>query len=439
MKKFTGFKILLTCLMGISVTSCDMVRDFINDIKPSSSESSSSKSSISSNVENTSKNPTSFTSYSYDEQEGITENVIFPDFQIHFMMLGNDKAGDSIYIKAGDNDIIIDAGSRQASTVTTKEYMNQYIKDNKIEYVILTHGDQDHIEGFTDTNSNKGILSSYSIDTIIDNQYTTKTTSVYNKYITLRDSLVSSGKTKHYYASQCYNNEIEGAKRVYQLSSNVKMSILYNYYYFNTGNDENNYSVCTMFTYTTPEKEYNFMFTGDLEKEGEEKMAEYYNGSDEEHTLPEVDLFKAGHHGSKTSSNECLLSIIKPKMCVVSCCCGTNEYTGIVDNQFPTQAFISRIAKYTDKVYVTSIYKTYTIETAKDNGKGKSDTSGIEIGGNYISTSGFQGMNGNIVVSCSNNGVGLYCSKTYTKLKDSEWLNTKIVIDGKERQMRIWG
>ncbi len=445
MKRFIGFKLLLACFLLTSVTSCDMVRDFINSITPPSSESSSSSSSSSSkseasssSVESTSNNSSSFDSTSFDGETNVTENIIFPDFQIHFMMLGNDKAGDSIYIKAGDNDIIIDAGSRQNSTVTTKEYMNQYIKDGKIEYVILTHGDQDHIEGFTDTNSNKGILSSYSIDTIIDNQYTTKTTQAYSKYVTLRDSLVASKKTKHYYASDCYNNE-NGASRVYQLSDNVKMSILYNYYYFNTGSDENNYSVCTMFTYTTPEKEYNFMFTGDLEEDGEKRMAQYYNGSDEEHTLPEVDLFKAGHHGSKTSSNECLLKIIKPKMCVVSCCCGTNEYTGIIDNQFPTQQFISRIAKYTDRVYVTSIYNTYTIETAKDKGNGKSDTTGVAIGGNYISTDGFKAMNGNVVVSCSNKGVGLYCSNNYTKLKDSEWLNTKIVIDGVERQMRIWG
>lgn len=439
--KGKGFKILLTLILGTTLTSCDAVRDFLSNFN-SSSESSSQKisSSSSSSSESSSSSSSGESSSSSNDsinENGITEGIIFPDFQIHFMMLGNDKAGDSIYIKAGDNDIIIDAGSRQASTKTTKEYMNQYITDNKLEYVILTHGDQDHIEGFTDTSSNKGILSSYAVDTIIDNQYTTKSTSVYSKYITLRDNLVSKG-TKHYYASQCFNNE-GGAQRVYQLSDNVKMSILYNYYYFNVGKDENNYSVCTLFTYTTPEKEYNFMFTGDLELEGEEKMAEYYSGSDAEHTLPEVDLFKAGHHGSKTSTNECLLKIIKPKMCVVSCCCGTNEYTGIIDNQFPTQAFISRIAKYTDNVYVTSIYQNYEILTAKDKGNGKSDTTGIEIGGNYISTSGYQGMNGNVVVSCSLKGVGLYCSKSYTKLKDSEWLNTKIVIDGKERQMRIWG
>ncbi len=438
--KGKGFKILLTFILGTTLTSCDLVKDFLSNITSSSESTSqkisSSSSSSSGNSSQTISSSSSSSSTSISEN-GVTEGIIFPDFQIHFMMLGNDKAGDSIYIKAGETDIIIDAGSRQGSTKTTKEYMNQYIKDNKLEYVILTHGDQDHVEGFTDSSSNKGILSSYAVDTIIDNQYTTKTTQVYNKYITLRDSLVSKG-TKHYYASQCYNNE-SGAQRVYQLSENVKMSILYNYYYFNVGTDENNYSVCTLFTYTTPEKEYNFMFTGDLELEGEEKMAEYYSGSDEEHTLPEVDLFKAGHHGSKTSTNECLLKIIKPKMCVVSCCCGTNEYTGIVDNQFPTQAFISRIAKYTDKVYVTSIYQTYEILTAKDKGNGKSDTTGIAIGGNYISTSGYQGMNGNVVVSCSSNGVGLYCSKSYTKLKDSEWLNTKIVIDGKERQMRIWG
>ena len=52
---------------------------------------------------------------------GITEGVKYDDFQIHFMTLGNDKAGDSIYIKAGDTDILIDAGSRSGSSSTTIE------------------------------------------------------------------------------------------------------------------------------------------------------------------------------------------------------------------------------------------------------------------------------------------------------------------------------
>ena len=352
-----------------------------------------------------------------------SEGVIFDDFQIHFMMLGNDNAGDSIYIKAGDTDVIIDAGSKQDSSITTMKYMNKYISDGKIEYVILTHGDSDHVSGFTNTSSNKGILSSYQIDVIIDNKLSNKTTKVYNNYLTLRNELVNNG-TKHYYASDCYNNQ-NGASREYKLSDKVTMSILYNYFYFNESKDENNYSICTMFAYKSDEGTKYFMLTGDLELEGEENMAQYYDGSSPEKTLPEVELFKAGHHGSKTSSNDCLLSIIKPKMSVVSCCCGTDEYTENLDNQFPTQQFISRISKYTDAVYVTSIYASITLNN-------NSSTTTID-------TKGYKALNGNIIVSCENSQVGIWASNNLTKLKDTEWFNMKVIVNGKERTMRVWG
>lgn len=357
---------------------------------------------------------------SYHTDGSVNENVIFDDFQIHFMMLGNDKAGDSIYIKAGDTDIIIDAGSEQSSVDTTKAYMNKYITDNKIEYVILTHGDADHVSGFTDASSRKGILSSYQIDTIIDNELTNKTTQVYKKYVTLRDSLVESGTT-HWYAGDCFNNE-NGAKRDIKLSENVTMSILYNYYYFNKSSDENNYSVSTMFTYSYNGTNKYFMFTGDLELEGEEKLSSYYDGSSSDKTLPQVELFKAGHHGSKTSSNECLLSLIKPKMCVVSCCCGTDEYTKNIDNQFPTQQFITRISKYTDAVYITSTYQTLSYNDEKTQ----------------INTSGYKAMNGNVIISCSNDNLGLWASNNLIKLKDTQWFNQDITINGTTRKMRVW-
>lgn len=355
------------------------------------------------------------------------EGIIYDDFQIHFMMLGNDKAGDSVYIKAGETDVLIDAGSRKGSSNTTLTYMDQYVKDNKLEYVIMTHGDQDHIEAFPN------ILNKYSADNIIYNERTNKNTNAYKNTISAFEKQQKNG-ANIYYASNCWNNE-DGASRDIKLSDKVTMSILYNKYYYETHNDENNYSVCTMFTYDSGTEKHYFMFTGDLEAEGEEAMAKYYDGSTAEKTLPEVDLFKAGHHGSKTSSNECLLSIIKPKMCVVSCCCGTNEYTAITDNQFPTQEFITRISKYTDNVYVTSIYDTYEIAT-----KGANDNApGVAIGGNYIKTSGYKEMNGNIIVSCSDGGIGLCASNNLIKLKDSEWFNTTIIIDGVERKMRIWG
>ena len=93
---------------------------------------------------------------------GIVEDVCYDEFQIHFMMLGNDAAGDCTYIKAGDTDILIDAGSTKESYITTSAYINKYCKDKKLEYVVATHGDADHIYAFPK------FFQNYEVDTVID-------------------------------------------------------------------------------------------------------------------------------------------------------------------------------------------------------------------------------------------------------------------------------
>ena len=132
----------------------------------------------------------------------------------------------------------------------------------------------------------------------------------------------------------------------------------------------------------------HFLFTGDLEEKGEEKLVEY-------NELPVVEVFKAGHHGSYTASSELLLSVIKPKIVCVCCCAGSDEYTDKNENMFPAQDFISRVCKYTENVYVTSIV----------------DDSSL----------GYTSMNGNIVVTSNNSGVSVNCSNNNTVLKDTEW------------------
>ena len=171
------------------------------------------------------------------------------------------------------------------------------------------------------------------------------------------------------------------------------MEILYNYYYENKHSDENNYSVCLMFN----QGDKHFLFTGDLEKEGEEQLVK-------NNTLPKVELFKAGHHGSGTSSNDALLSVIQPKIICVCCCAGSVEYTQNLANTFPYQTTIDRFAKYTDQVYVT----TYgDIEKGAD---GKYDDVGFGL------------LHGNIVVTSNRSGVTVKCSANDgVLLKDTEW------------------
>ena len=379
------FKILTLSILGIcgltSLASCDLskIEDIIGDI--------------------TIETPDDKDEHNH-EQNNALEGVVYDNFQMHFLETGNDYTGDSTYIKVGDIDILIDAGSRKDSSVTIKKYIDQYCTDGKLEYVIGTHGDQDHIAGFVGSSKNgskDGILYKYDIGTIITASYSNKTTQIYEDYLTAIENCQSKG-TKVFDAGACYNNEGE-AKRIYQLTDDISMEIIYNKFYFETSEDENNYSVCTMFNY----KEHHFLLTGDLELEGEEEMAKYYDGSTKEKTLPHVDLFKAGHHGSKTSSNECLLELITPDICCVCCCAGSTEYTPNYNNVFPTQDFIDRISKYTDQVYVTSYFDEKELT--------------------------YKPLNGNITVSSNGNDVAVAASNNTTKLKDTEWFNETVYVN----------
>lgn len=313
--------------------------------------------------------------YAFLTREEGGDVYVSGDLQIHFMELGNAHAGDSVYIKAGDADILIDAGSTRTSTNTTAAYMEQYVTDGTLEYVIVTHADEDHIAGFAGTSSAPSMFDRFTCEVIIDFARTNKDTVVYNDYVSQRDEAVAEGAV-HYTALECWNNE-NGAKRTYEVSDGIEMSVLYNYYYEHSSNDENNYSVCLLFS----QGDKHFLFTGDLEEDGEARLVE-------NNDLPEVELFKAGHHGSKTSSTDALLSVIKPKIVCVCCCAGTDEYTDTPANQFPTQAMIDRVAPYTEQVYVTS-----------------------QVASN---AEGYTSMNGNIVVTSNRGGVTVQCSNNNT-------------------------
>ena len=333
------------------------------------------------------------------------------DLQIHFLELGNQYTGDCTYIKAGDTDILIDAGSRKDSAKTIGNYLDKFVTDGTLEYVIATHAHQDHIAGFVGTSTAKGIFSRYVCENIIDFARSNATSQISKDYASARNAEVTAG-ANHYTALDCWNNNNEstrfsqsvdatGARRYIKLSANVEMEILYNYYYENKTSDENDYSVCIMinqygadydFSNTSnPENEKHvnhFLLTGDLEEAGEKKLVQYNN-------LPEVVLFKGGHHGSYTASSDALLNVIKPKVVCVCCCTGTYEFKANPENTFPAQAMINRVAKHTDLFFATSLW----IDTSTP------------------ATS----LNGNITLTCNHLGINITASNNVTLLKDTAW------------------
>lgn len=336
-----------------------------------------------------------------DTGEGSLEEISEAELSIHFLELGNKYTGDCTLIKCGDVEVLIDAGSRQNSAVTIKSYVDQYCKDGVLEFVIATHAHQDHIAGFVGTSDKgtyNGILYQYKVGTLIQFAGTNATSNIYKDYVKAVEYAQSRG-TQVFTAKECWY-QTGNAKRQYFLDDNntVSLNVLYNYYYENETSDENDYSVCTLLTQQTANKTYNYLFTGDLEEKGESYLVD---GNE----LPEVELFKGGHHGSYTASTDKLLKVIKPKNVAVCCCCGTTEYTSNADNTFPAQAFIDRVAKYTANVYCTTLMLDYKK-------------------GEYTS------MNGNIVFYVKDDKLNLYCSNNSIILKDTEWFKQNRVWNG---------
>ena len=81
------------------------------------------------------------------------EEIKNEDLSIHFIELGNKYTGDCTFIKVGNTEILIDAGSRTSSIAPINDYITKYISDGDLEYVIVTHAHRDHYAGFATANS----------------------------------------------------------------------------------------------------------------------------------------------------------------------------------------------------------------------------------------------------------------------------------------------
>lgn len=318
------------------------------------------------------------------------------ELSIHFLELGNKYTGDCVLIKVGDVEVLVDAGSRANSVETIYNYVSQYV-EGALDYVIVTHAHQDHYAGFATGENTPSLFDKFNTKTVITFAKTNQksTSKLYSNFTReLNETKNDPAKqTGVYNALECYNQSVTGAQRVYDLGNNVSLQILYQKYYVENASSENDYSVCFMLN-QNDEKYY--LFTGDLETDGEASLVDEYKneyGTD----LPKMELYKAGHHGSKTSSSNKLLSVIDPEIVCICCCAGSSEYTANVNNQFPTQDFINRIAKYTTKVYLTTLCIDYT--------KGE-----------------FESFNGNIIVySNSTSQTFVACANNSTLLKDTDW------------------
>lgn len=202
------------------------------------------------------------------------------DMEVHFIDVGQ---GDSTLIKAGDHAMLIDAGDNSEGTAV-QSYLNSQNVD-KLDYVIGTHPDADHIGGLDVIIYKFDCKKVFMPDIASD----TKT----------YDDVIQALKSKNQKA------QVPKLGRTYSLGDATFTVIAPVKEY---GNETNNWSIGIVLQYG----ENRFLFTGDAEKEAEDDILA--KGED-----ISADVYKASHHGSKTGSSDDFLDKVNPEYAVISC------------------------------------------------------------------------------------------------------------------------
>jgi len=217
------------------------------------------------------------------------------DFQVHFIDVGQ---GDCELILVQGHAMLIDGGERGNEDKVTKYLVDQGV--SRLDYVVATHPHSDHMGGLA-----YGILESFPVGTVIAPRLSaenTPDTRTYEAFLNAVSRLVEQG-TKAAYAQPGQEYPLGDAviRILGPLSEDRR-----NY---------NNDSVIIQVLY----KNTSALFMGDGEKAVENALIGQWGD-----TL-RADLLKAGHHGSKTSSNEKFLKLVNPSALVITCGAG-NSY-----------------------------------------------------------------------------------------------------------------
>lgn len=248
------------------------------------------------------------------------------EMSVHFIDVGQ---GDSILIQSPEGkNMLIDGGKKEKGKDVVTYLRQQGIE--KLDYVVATHPDADHIGGLL------AVLNSISIKNFIDSgkEHTTET----------YENMLQLILDKH------IPFIVPSVGDTIPLDSDLEITVL------NTGgnaNDNNEASIVLKVQY----EDISFLLTGDADAGVEKSMLSEYD--------LKSTVLKAGHHGSDTSSSDAFIREVQPEVTILSY--GENNMYG-----HPTPEVVTRLKKVDSDIYSTAevgniVVKTdgrdYTVET----------------------------------------------------------------------------
>lgn len=297
------------------------------------------------------------------------------ELKVHFINVGQ---GDCAYIQFPDGtDMIIDCGNVGSgpSYSSTKKYISDLNPDGKINHLMLTHCDEDHVDDLDEiiydfeieniympnvlaaptSNSDEANRLKSQINALDPNKLAmftdrdTISTLTYARFFIA--ALSEENCTIHLNMDRDENtNSIVIEKTTYRFTFYCPTEAYYSSSHLSTATDKNAISPVGILEYNNR----RVVFTGDSNEGNEETIARRIGSVD-------CDVLKVAHHGSATSSAAVFLDAITCEYAVISCGAG-NSYG------HPTQGALNRFSQRNMTVYRTDTNGTVVLTI---DGKGK--------------------------------------------------------------------
>ena len=223
--------------------------------------------------------------------------------------------GQSVILRSGTETALVDCGSgnnwRDAGCDTADELLTMGCR--RVDRVILTHFDDDHINGV------EHLLARMGAETL-----------------TIPKAEGGAALDRLLELAERYGMDVETVTEETHLPfGNGELTI-----FPPLGVSGSNELGLTVLASAG---EHDFLITGDMERATEKKLIETYE-------LPELDVLMAGHHGSKNSTSKELLDAVTPGTVIISV--GSNSYG------HPAEDTLRRLARAGCDIYRTDRHGT---------------------------------------------------------------------------------